>query len=999
MKVTKLVLHNFRSYADEEIDNFDDHCNVVVGRNGQGKSNLHIALMFLFSDSHISGAQLRREMLNEVKGKDNDLYVEATVTDHSGRLPQVEGETVIRKSIDKEGEVTIQVNGKQFREADYYNLMEAMGIRRFNPLNFMMQGKVKRVAQTNEEGLFNLLADVVGSNLYEERKAESLGMMEGVSLDEKKAVELLEEFREKLNELEVDKEDFEKYEQNLKEGNKVYHTLYNRKIENKTKKRKEIEKAIEERQKGVMKLREEELKVQETLSNDKMQLNEKEKELESVIKEYSDLNLQIKTTEKKIEESNNQLEKCKAISMSSVKDLSKKKTSLEGKKDKLYADYKSIQEKLSAKQSDYGQQKTIYDHCAILRDRSDKSPKQLIEDKAAQIEGLMSAKEQEVSREEGMVRHYSSELKDKEGSLRALKRSAEQLNNQLEDFIKDFKKCEETRTKAESESLNLKYGVAESKSKIVELEVEVGELKQKLAQGNQEANIAGIIDLIEAAEKRELGGVYGIFADLIECDKNLLFSLEALAKGKLYSIVVRDDQVADDLLRLNKEMKGPAIQIYPLTWLTEEERDVVDYPSNKEVIVLENHVKAKDMYSELGIGTLIKEILRGGVMVRSFEEGQKISKKFDCNCVTMEGQVIYSGGFLAQLGHRDIRGGRLHMFVELQKKSSELKQRKQEFSKIQKLMDAQTAKEQSCSTESEHLKLDIEKTKLKLANMREEITITEKACVSLKKLVIEGEHQVEYMTTKISKLKSEVKEMRSSGSLNGVKLDIFDERKFKETGKKLDHLSKEISQMLLTCDDVNEQIAEVERDLEKINQQLHKAADLDTASSKLEADILRNDLKAASELLDTLKKYLADRHQTITVLRKSIEEQRHSISKTEDEEKKLKSKLEGSQLQLQQLNQSRFDIQISIDELNTKVIVLNVDTDDRDLNKLRKMSDKELIQNLQKLMITKYKYTEKDKANFERLEEYFRAHNEYEAELKDLKVSTSTFYDIVSKPY
>lgn len=43
--------------------------------------------------------------------------------------------------------------------------------------------------------------------------------MQTVELDEKKSMELLEDFREKLNDLEVDKEDYEKFEQNLKEGN------------------------------------------------------------------------------------------------------------------------------------------------------------------------------------------------------------------------------------------------------------------------------------------------------------------------------------------------------------------------------------------------------------------------------------------------------------------------------------------------------------------------------------------------------------------------------------------------------------------------------------------------------------------------------------------------------------------------------------------------------------------------------------------------------------
>lgn len=221
MRVKQLVLHNFRSYSDITVDKLDSNCTIIVGRNGQGKSNLHIALMFLFSDTHQGGGmQIRRDLMSEAKGADGEFYVEGLVTDMQGRLPEKDGDTLIRKSIDKEGNIHITINDRTYKEDEYYNMMEVLGISRHNPLNFMLQGKVKRVAQTDEKGLFSMLADVVGTSQYEERRGESLGMMESVALDEKKANDLLEDFREKLNELEVDKEDYSKYEDNLKAGNR-----------------------------------------------------------------------------------------------------------------------------------------------------------------------------------------------------------------------------------------------------------------------------------------------------------------------------------------------------------------------------------------------------------------------------------------------------------------------------------------------------------------------------------------------------------------------------------------------------------------------------------------------------------------------------------------------------------------------------------------------------------------------------------------------------------
>lgn len=129
-------------------------------------------------------------------------------------------EVVIRKSIEKDGRVVVKMNEKTLSQNEYYNLIEIAGIRRHEPPNFSMQGRIKRIAQSDETHLFQMLTEIVGTKSYEERKKESVEVLDTVQIDEKKADELLEDFRLKLNELEIDKEDFHIYEENLKAGNR-----------------------------------------------------------------------------------------------------------------------------------------------------------------------------------------------------------------------------------------------------------------------------------------------------------------------------------------------------------------------------------------------------------------------------------------------------------------------------------------------------------------------------------------------------------------------------------------------------------------------------------------------------------------------------------------------------------------------------------------------------------------------------------------------------------
>jgi chromosome segregation ATPase len=41
IKITKIVLKNFKSYEDEVISDINERMNVIVGKNGHGKSNIH----------------------------------------------------------------------------------------------------------------------------------------------------------------------------------------------------------------------------------------------------------------------------------------------------------------------------------------------------------------------------------------------------------------------------------------------------------------------------------------------------------------------------------------------------------------------------------------------------------------------------------------------------------------------------------------------------------------------------------------------------------------------------------------------------------------------------------------------------------------------------------------------------------------------------------------------------------------------------------------------
>lgn len=70
MYIKQVIIQGFRSYRDQTIvDPFSSKHNVIVGRNGSGKSNFFYAIQFVLSDefSHLRPEQ-RLALLHEGTG-------------------------------------------------------------------------------------------------------------------------------------------------------------------------------------------------------------------------------------------------------------------------------------------------------------------------------------------------------------------------------------------------------------------------------------------------------------------------------------------------------------------------------------------------------------------------------------------------------------------------------------------------------------------------------------------------------------------------------------------------------------------------------------------------------------------------------------------------------------------------------------------------------------------------------------------------------------------
>ncbi|OTA93275.1 hypothetical protein M434DRAFT_395835 [Hypoxylon sp. CO27-5] len=230
MYIKQIIIQGFKSYKDQTVmEPFSPGTNVIVGRNGSGKSNFFAAIRFVLSDAYTQMSREERQaLLHEGSGSAvMSAYVEVIFDNSDDRFPTGNKEVILRRTIGlKKDEYS--VDRKVSTKADVANLLEAAGFSRSNPYYIVPQGRVTALTNMKESDRLNLLKEVAGTQVYESRRAESLKIMTETNNKREKIDELLDYIKERLSELEEEKEELRDYQEKDRERRCLEYAYYHK---------------------------------------------------------------------------------------------------------------------------------------------------------------------------------------------------------------------------------------------------------------------------------------------------------------------------------------------------------------------------------------------------------------------------------------------------------------------------------------------------------------------------------------------------------------------------------------------------------------------------------------------------------------------------------------------------------------------------------------------------------------------------------------------------
>jgi structural maintenance of chromosome 3 (chondroitin sulfate proteoglycan 6) len=214
MHIKQVIIQGFKSYRDQTVvEPFDKRHNVVVGRNGSGKSNFFYAIQFVLSDefSHLRPEQ-RQALLHEGTGpRVVSAYVEIIFDNADARVPIEHEEIYLRRVIGAKKDQYF-LNKKVVPRSEVMNLLESAGFSNSNPYYIVKQGKINQMATAPDAHRLKLLREVAGTRVYDERRDESMAILRETEGKVEKIEEFLRTIEERLSTLEEEKEELKQYQ-------------------------------------------------------------------------------------------------------------------------------------------------------------------------------------------------------------------------------------------------------------------------------------------------------------------------------------------------------------------------------------------------------------------------------------------------------------------------------------------------------------------------------------------------------------------------------------------------------------------------------------------------------------------------------------------------------------------------------------------------------------------------------------------------------------------
>ncbi|NLY11528.1 MAG: chromosome segregation protein SMC [Firmicutes bacterium] len=443
MRLKRLDLVGFKSFATKSRLEFADGLTAIVGPNGSGKSNISDAVRWVLGEQ--SAKTLRGTKMEDIifAGTDSQkplgmAEVQLTLDNSDGFLPIEYNEVTITRRVFRSGESEFLINNNRCRLKDIQDLITDTGLGK-DGLAIIGQGQVDAVLSVNSSDRRALLEETAGIMKYRNKKEEAVRKIERTKQDIVRITDIFNELRSRLGPLEKEAEQAKIYKALSTDLNN-YQVDYDSLI---------YGKLVEDRN-----------KLQEQISGLKNEYSQLEKELENLEEKTQTIQLELNDLDEKANSAQSEF----LLINDQVSTLSERVQVVEERIKNTKAKISELEDSLKASQ----ERESELDH--QIQECKNELTNVLLEHEEMNVALEKASSEVAVSREEYQTKTQLIEDM-KVGFLDFMRKLAEERN-----FVRNFSQQEESLkqrlAKASDEKDTLIQRKAELEKNLKELQAE-----------------------------------------------------------------------------------------------------------------------------------------------------------------------------------------------------------------------------------------------------------------------------------------------------------------------------------------------------------------------------------------------------------------------------------------------------------------------------------------------------------------------------------------------
>lgn len=954
MKLTKLTLDGFKSFAHRTEVNFDYGITILVGPNGCGKSNVVDAIKWVLGDRSVKSLR-GEEMLDVIFNGASDVKpagfaaVSLSIANSNGsaKLPLDYEEVVITRRLHRSGESEYLLNNQICRLKDIRELFMGTGVG-MESYSIIEQGKVDFILRSNPFERRELLDEAAGISKYKAKRRESEAKLQRVEQDMIRLTDILKEVRREIRSIKIQATKAEKYKATLEElkakktqlALNTYHQYFQKQAEL-------LDKNAQ------LKTGYEALNTQlQAIEENIIAIDKEMIQIDNNIAGYQDalvnLSGRISQTQQKIESSSvrqKELTQEEADTKKNIASYTQRAIDLRTRIIEIMQSYETVKREIETLDSELDEKETLYKD--VVRE---------LENIAAKLD----EKRNETFHSGHKKSTYQNELSAIQNELKNLSARREKFTARTREIEGETGALKQNRAQLESSHQQIHDAINNIKQDIAQKEMVFQALQNDLSNINNEFNkikdelsrITSRKEVLEDLECHHEGcsnsvrsvidagstisaHIYGLVADIVEIKPQYVQAAEAALKGLADALIVPVQSDALNIIRFVRENQKGRVTAIALDKLKSFSLRPPIPANNIPGIIgyadeIIQEVKLDNVAPEIK-SALVRILLGYYLLVDDINTAQQVLNEhiYDGRILTLNGEIMNSGGIISG-GSIEPGLGLISRKTELRDLNIKITNLSGQFKNLGQMQGNKTAEIESLQMELQKSRMSVYEKLAEATDMDKSISETDRRLSILAKETeisnlesTEVEQQAQSLSERAVSIAQVIKELEEALLLLQSEIEQSNNAASEYAGRKqqietqVTELKVRQAKLLSQREHFTHQQAQMDEDIKHLEATLEASANALTEIKNriVELDTART---ADEQLLKELSEEQAKTQTLVAEFRARMQELKDKFYIQKTEEEKVQSGINELQNNINDISFQERENSLKIDNICEK---------------------------------------------------------------------------------